>query len=159
MSKPKIIIDGKEGTTGFRSTSVSAKRDDVELLLIDEDKRKDTEERRKFLNAADIVFLCLPDAAAKEAVTLIENDHTRVIDASTAHRTDRTGIRLCGAVQGAPRRDRRLQARCQPGLPRERLHFLCLSARRTRRCPGGLCLYLLVAHRLFGRRQKDDRRI
>ena len=45
------------------------------------------------------------------------------------------------------------------GLPRERLHFLCLSARRTRRCPGGLCLYLLVAHRLFGRRQKDDRRI
>ena len=88
MSKPKIYIDGKEGTTGLQIYERLGKRDDVELLLIDEDKRKDTEERRKFLNAADIVFLCLPDAAAKEAVTLIENDHTRVIDASTAHRTD-----------------------------------------------------------------------
>ena len=87
MSKPKIYIDGKEGTTGLQIYERLGKRDDVELLLIDEDKRKDTEERRRFLNAADIVFLCLPDAAAKEAVTLIENDHTRVIDASTAHRT------------------------------------------------------------------------
>ena len=86
--KPKVYIDGKEGTTGLQIYERLGKRDDVELLLIDEDKRKDTEERRKFLNAADIVFLCLPDAAAKEAVTLIENDHTRVIDASTAHRTD-----------------------------------------------------------------------
>ena len=81
MSKPKIYIDGKEGTTGLQIYERLGKRDDVELLLIDEDKRKDTEERRKFLNAADIVFLCLPDAAAKEAVTLIENDHTSVIDA------------------------------------------------------------------------------
>ena len=88
MSKPKIYIDGKEGTTGLQIYERLGKRDDVELLLIDEDKRKDIEERRRFLNAADIVFLCLPDAAAKEAVTLIENDHTRVIDASTAHRTD-----------------------------------------------------------------------
>ena len=68
MSKPKIYIDGKEGTTGLQIYERLGKRDDVELLLIDEDKRKDTEERRKFLNAADIVFLCLPDAAAKEAV-------------------------------------------------------------------------------------------
>ena len=151
MSKPKIYIDGKEGTTGLQIYERLGKRDDVELLLIDEDKRKDTEERRRFLNAADIVFLCLPDAAAKEAVTLIENDHTRVIDASTAHRTDPDWD--YGFA------DRRLQARCQPGLPRERLHFLCLSARCTRRCPGGLCFYLLVAHRLFERRQKDDRGI
>ena len=69
------------GTTGLQIYDRLSGRDDIELLLIDEDKRKDTEERRKFLNAADIVFLCLPDAAAKEAVTLIENDHTRVIDA------------------------------------------------------------------------------
>ena len=88
MSKPKIYIDGKEGTTGLQIYERLGKRDDVELLLIDEDKRKDTEERRKFLNAADIAFLCLPDAAAREAVSLIENDTTRVIDASTAHRTD-----------------------------------------------------------------------
>ena len=85
--KPKIYIDGKEGTTGLQIYERLGSRDDIELLLIDEDKRKDTEERKKFLNAADIVFLCLPDAAAREAVTLIENDRTRVIDASTAHRT------------------------------------------------------------------------
>ncbi len=85
--KPKIYIDGKEGTTGLQIYERLGKRDDLDLLLIDEAKRKDTAERKRFLNAADIVFLCLPDAAAKEAVTLIENPHTRVIDASTAHRT------------------------------------------------------------------------
>ena len=85
--RPKIYIDGKEGTTGLQIYERLGARDDLELLLIDEEKRKDTEERRKFLNAADIVFLCLPDAAAREAVSLIESDHTRVIDASTAHRT------------------------------------------------------------------------
>lgn len=85
--KPKVFIDGREGTTGLQIYERLGQRDDVELLLIDEAKRKDPEERRKFLNAADIVFLCLPDAAAEAAVTLIDNDHTRVIDASTAHRT------------------------------------------------------------------------
>lgn len=86
--KPKVYIDGKEGTTGLQIYDRLSGRDDIDLLLIDEEKRKDTEERRKFLNAADIVFLCLPDAAAKEAVSLIENENTRVIDASTAHRTN-----------------------------------------------------------------------
>ena len=88
MNKPKVYIDGKEGTTGLQICERLGDRDDIELLLIDEDKRKDTEERRKFLNAADLVFLCLPDAAAIEAVSLIDNPNTRVIDASTAHRTN-----------------------------------------------------------------------
>ena len=88
MNKPKIYIDGKEGTTGLQIYDRLAVRPDIELLLIDEDKRKDTAEREKLLNAADLVFLCLPDAAAKEAVSLVHNDHTRVIDASTAHRTN-----------------------------------------------------------------------
>jgi len=87
MNKPKVYIDGKEGTTGLQIYERLGNRGDIELLLIDEDKRKDTEERRKFLNAADLVFLCLPDAAAVEAVSLIDNPNTRVIDASTAHRT------------------------------------------------------------------------
>ena len=87
MSKPKVYIDGKEGTTGLQIYDRLAAREDIELLLIDEDKRKDPEERKKFLNAADLVFLCLPDAAAIEAVSMIENARTRVIDASTAHRT------------------------------------------------------------------------
>ncbi len=84
---PKVYIDGKEGTTGLQIYDRLARRQDIELLLIDEDKHKDTEERRRFLNAADLVFLCLPDAAAVEAVSLIDNPQTRVIDASTAHRT------------------------------------------------------------------------
>ena len=87
MNKPKIYIDGKEGTTGLQIYERLGCRDDIELLLIDEDKRKDTEERRRLINMADIVFLCLPDAAAIEAVSLCENDTTRFIDASTAHRT------------------------------------------------------------------------
>ena len=87
MSKPKVYIDGKEGTTGLQIYERLGGREDIELLLIDEDKRKNAEERKKFLNAADLVFLCLPDAAAVEAVSLIENPKTRIIDASTAHRT------------------------------------------------------------------------
>ena len=94
--RPKVYIDGKEGTTGLQIYERLGQRDDIELLLIDEDKRKDPQERKKLLNAADLVFLCLPDAAAVEAVSLLENDHTRVIDASTAHRTAR------GWVYGFP---------------------------------------------------------
>ena len=85
--KPKVYIDGKEGTTGLQIYDRLAAREDIELLLIEEEKRKDMAERKTLLNAADLVFLCLPDAAAKEAVGLIENDRTRVIDCSTAHRT------------------------------------------------------------------------
>ncbi len=87
MRKPKVYIDGQEGTTGLQIYDRLGAREDIELLRIDEDKRKDVAERKKLLNAADLVFLCLPDAAAVEAVSLIENPDTRVIDASTAHRT------------------------------------------------------------------------
>lgn len=85
--KPKIYIDGKEGTTGLQIYDRLAARDDIRLLLIDEEKRKDTGERRALINEADLVFLCLPDAAAVEAVSLVERETVRVIDASTAHRT------------------------------------------------------------------------
>ena len=87
MAKPNIYIDGKEGTTGLQIYERLGGRDGINLLLINDDKRKDLPERKKLLNAADIVFLCLPDDAAKEAVGLIDNPATRVIDASTAHRT------------------------------------------------------------------------
>ena len=83
--KPKVYIDGKEGTTGLQIYDRLAARSDIELLLIDEDKRKDPVERKRLMDAADIVFLCLPDAAA---ISLIESPTTRVIDASTAHRTN-----------------------------------------------------------------------
>lgn len=86
--KPIIYIDGKEGTTGLQIYERLGSRNDLTLLLIDEDKRKDTIERAKLMNQADIVFLCLPDAAAREAVSLVTNPNTRIIDASTAHRTN-----------------------------------------------------------------------
>ncbi len=84
----KIYIDGQEGTTGLKIIERFKNRNDVELLRIDEDKRKDLSERKKLINASDFTFLCLPDAASIEAVSLIENENTRIIDASTAHRTN-----------------------------------------------------------------------
>ncbi|MBP5191855.1 MAG: N-acetyl-gamma-glutamyl-phosphate reductase [Eubacterium sp.] len=83
----KVFIDGSEGTTGLRIFERFQIRDDVELLKIDSDKRKDPDEIRKFINASDITFLCLPDAAAIEAVELCDNPDTVILDTSTAHRT------------------------------------------------------------------------
>ena len=82
----KIFIDGEAGTTGLQIRDRLAGRRDLELLSIAPDKRKDQAERKRLLNAADVAILCLPDDAAKESVSLIENDTTKVIDASTAHR-------------------------------------------------------------------------
>lgn len=83
----KIFIDGKEGTTGLKIFERFENRRDIEILLIDEDKRKDPAERAKLINASDFTFLCLPDAASIEAVSLCTNPKTKIIDASTAHRT------------------------------------------------------------------------
>ena len=84
----KIFIDGKEGTTGLKIFERFKERSDLEILTIDDDKRKDINERKKMINSSDITFLCLPDAAAIEAVSLAENSDVRIIDASTAHRTN-----------------------------------------------------------------------
>ena len=86
--KTKIFIDGSEGTTGLRIHDRFKGRDDVELLAIDYDRRKEPAERARLINASDITFLCLPDAAARESVSLVENEHVRIIDTSTAHRTE-----------------------------------------------------------------------
>jgi N-acetyl-gamma-glutamyl-phosphate reductase len=87
MKRHTVFVDGQEGTTGLRIHEVLAGRADIELLHIDTDRRKDADERARLLNAADVAFLCLPDAAAREAVALLGNPGTCVIDASTAHRT------------------------------------------------------------------------
>ncbi len=86
--KTKVFIDGSEGTTGLRINERFANRDDIELLKIPSELRKDPEEIKKYINASDITFLCLPDAAAKEAVELCENEKVVIIDTSTAHRTN-----------------------------------------------------------------------
>ncbi len=87
MAKPKIFIDGESGTTGLEIRKRLASRADVEVIGIAADKRKDTAERKRLLNGCDLAILCLPDDAAREAVSFIENPAVRVIDASTAHRT------------------------------------------------------------------------
>lgn len=84
--KKKVFVDGQHGTTGLELGARLAARDDLEMIRIEPGQHRDPAARKACLNAADIVFLCLPDDAAKEAVALVENPAVRVIDASTAHR-------------------------------------------------------------------------
>ncbi len=86
----KVYIDGQEGTTGLKIKERFKNRNDIELMRISEELRKDPAERARLINFADYVFLCLPDEASREAVSFIDsgNDHVRIIDASTAHRTN-----------------------------------------------------------------------
>jgi N-acetyl-gamma-glutamyl-phosphate reductase, uncommon form len=86
--KYTVFVDGQEGTTGLKIHDHLSKRNDIEVLKIDPEKRKDPEARKILLNEADIAFLCLPDAAAKESASLVTNKKTKIIDASTAFRTD-----------------------------------------------------------------------
>lgn len=88
LVRPTIFIDGEAGTTGLQIRERLVGRTDLNLVSIDPERRKDASARAELLNAADLVILCLPDEAAKEAVAMIENDTTRVVDASTAYRVD-----------------------------------------------------------------------
>lgn len=85
--KKKIFIDGKAGTTGLRIYERLEAREDIEIILLSDDERKDPAARKKALNSCDIAFLCLPDDAARESVSMIDNENVTVIDTSTAHRT------------------------------------------------------------------------
>ena len=84
----KVFIDGSAGTTGLRIADRLAQRQDISLIRLPEELRKDPDARKQAIHSADIVFLCLPDAAAREAVALAQGSNARIIDTSTAHRTD-----------------------------------------------------------------------
>ena len=84
----KVYIDGQEGTTGLKILERFKDRNDIELIKISEEKPKDPAERARLINMSDFTFLCLPDDASREAVSFVDNDHVRIIDASTAHRTN-----------------------------------------------------------------------
>lgn len=84
----RVYIDGQEGTTGLKILERFEGRNDIEIIRISEEKRKDSAERARLINMSDYTFLCLPDAASVEAVSFVDNDRVRIIDASTTHRTN-----------------------------------------------------------------------
>lgn len=100
----RVFVDGQEGTTGLRIHEYLSQRSDIEVLRIDAEQRKNPLERARLLNAADVAFLCLPDAASREAAAMVENPRTCLIDASTAHRT------APGWAFGLPELDREQRA-------------------------------------------------
>jgi N-acetyl-gamma-glutamyl-phosphate reductase len=104
----RVFVDGQEGTTGLRIHEFLARRSDVEVLRAAPDLRKDAGERARLLNAADVAFLCLPDAAAREAAALVTNPDICLIDASTAHRTARDWV--FGLPELAPEQRARIRA-------------------------------------------------
>jgi N-acetyl-gamma-glutamyl-phosphate reductase len=104
----RVFVDGQEGTTGLRIHEYLAQRSDVEVLRAAPELRKDANERARLLNAADVAFLCLPDAAAREAALLVTNPQTCLIDASTAHRTARDWV--YGLPELAPEQRGRIRA-------------------------------------------------
>jgi N-acetyl-gamma-glutamyl-phosphate reductase len=108
VTRRTAFVDGQEGTTGLRIRDVLAGRRDIEVIRIDPDKRKDPNERARLLNAADVAFLCLPDAAAREAAALVTNPSTCLIDASTAHRTSPDWV--FGLPELAPEQRDRIRA-------------------------------------------------
>lgn len=113
----KVFIDGRHGTTGLKIDERLAGRTDVEVLTIPEDKRKDPAVKAEFINAADVVFLCLPDAASKESVALLApgNTRTRFLDASTAHRTNPDWVYGLPELHGQRERIRSSQRIAVPG--------------------------------------------
>lgn len=113
----KVFIDGRHGTTGLKIDERLSGRQDVEILTIPEDKRKDAAVKAEYINAADIVFLCLPDAASKESVALLApgNTRTHFLDASTAHRTNPEWVYGLPELHGQRERIRASQKIAVPG--------------------------------------------
>jgi len=144
----RAFIDGKEGTTGLQIYDRLSRREDVEIIVLPEELRKDTNARKECFNSADVIFLCLPDAAAKEAVTLVENPKAKIIDASTAHRTNPEWVYGFAELSEKRRRDIASCTRlANPGC--HATGFISLVAPLVR---GGIVSpdYPFVAHSLTG---------
>jgi N-acetyl-gamma-glutamyl-phosphate reductase len=154
-----IFVDGQEGTTGLRIHEYLARAQTWRCCASTPTSARTRAERARLLNAADVAFLCLPDAAAREAAALVTNPKTCLIDASTAHRT------VPGWAFGLPelapgqREACAPQAHRQPGLPRHGLHPAAAPAGGRRPAAGRCAGQRHVDHRLLGRRQEDDRAV
>ena len=115
MSKPRVFIDGQHGTTGIRIASLLDGRSDLELVRIDQARRKDPEARAECLRSVDLAVLCLPDGAAAEAVDLVEGARTRIIDTSSARRTDPAWV--YGLPEMTPRQRDHIRASARVANP------------------------------------------
>ena len=158
--KHVVFVDGQEGTTGLRIHEYLAQRSDVEVLSIDPERRKDAAERARLLNAADVAFLCLPDDAAREAAALVTNPRTCLIDASTAHRTAPGWV--FGLPELAPEQRERIRAAkriSNPGCHASAFILLLRPLVDAGIVPAALPISATLDHRLFGRRQEDDRAV
>ena len=156
----RVFVDGQEGTTGLRINEYLARRSDVEVLRAAPELRKDAHERARLLNAADVAFLCLPDAAAREAVALVTNPSTCLIDASTAHRT------ASDWVFGLPElaADQRARIRASKRIANPGCHSTGFILLVRPLVDAGLVSSTALAqrdldHRLLRRRQEDDRAV
>ena len=149
----KVFIDGSEGTTGLRIFERFEGRDDIEILKIPSELRKNPDEIKKYINASDITFLCLPDAAAREAVAMVENDNTIIIDTSTG----RLGVRIPRAFVGAQGSNQNRKTHSRPRLLRDRLYHNRLPDGCQRNAPQGLPCSGICDVRLQRRRKKDNR--
>jgi len=127
-----VFIDGAAGTTGLEIADRLSERAEFDLVMLTEEKRKDITARREAINDSDFVILCLPDEAAKEAVALIENQNTRVIDASSAHRTASDWVFGFAEFKDSQRDKNRYSTFCvQSGLLSNRFsRFDCATYRR-----------------------------
>ena len=154
----KVFIDGSSGTTGLRIADRLAARPEIELLSISAEGRKDVNERAKVINSADLAFLCLPDAASKEVMPLLCPD-VKVLDTSTAFRTDPAWDYGFPELKGQKEKVKKFLSRGRARLLRQRLHQHCPASGGAGAGPGGLSLQLHRHLRLLRRRQEDDRRI
>lgn len=157
-TKIKVFIDGSAGTTGLRIRERLSAREDVTLLPIEEEKRKELSERLRLMNEADVAFLCLPDDAAREIADA--SPDTVLIDTSTAHRTK------AGWSYGFPELSEKHRSAISggrriavPGCHAGGFISLIYPLRAAGRFAGGFPCDLLFGHRLQRRRKKDDRRI
>ena len=154
----QIFIDGSAGTTGLRIRERLSLRDDITLITLPEEQRKDPEARRDALLRADVAFLCLPDAAAVEAVALAEGAATVLIDTSTAHRTHPDWA--YGFAELGFRDEIRMSRRiANPGCHASGYLALVTPPGEGGTSPSRCGAFLLLLDGIHGRRQKDDRRI
>ena len=111
----KVFIDGSAGTTGLRIADRLNLRQDISIIRLTEERRKDPEARKEAINSADVVFLCLPDDAAREAAAMVQNDRVKIIDTSTAHRTHPDWVYGFPELQGQREKIRQSNRIANPG--------------------------------------------